>query len=68
MNSVETGSDVPWWLEAGPETCPFCQRRFHAEAGYYCVSCDRPLCCFCVLEQWETRSAICPDCREEVQP
>lgn len=53
---------TPWWLEPGAETCQFCERPFHYEAGYHCVHCDRPICPSCVLEVHETRETVCPEC------
>lgn len=58
-------ADTPWWLESGSETCQFCLRTFHYEAGYHCIHCDQPICPICVIELEETRDTICPACRDE---
>ncbi|MCD6007978.1 MULTISPECIES: hypothetical protein [Halomonadaceae] len=66
MTQDATAPALPWWLQAGDEECPFCLRRYHVEAGYYCMHCDQPICPFCVVELRESRETVCPDCREEV--
>jgi hypothetical protein len=58
-------SEAPWWLESGPETCQFCLRTFHYEAGYHCIYCDRPICPACVAARFGTRDTLCPECHEE---
>lgn len=55
----------PWWLEAGPESCPFCESRVHFEAVVYCSDCDRPVCPTCLAELLESRSVLCPECHAE---
>lgn len=61
----ETLAETPWWLEAGEETCPFCQRHYHYEAGYHCVRCDRPICPLCVVVLQRHQEVRCPECGEE---
>lgn len=56
---------IPWWLESGSETCDFCLRTFHYEAGYHCLHCDRPVCPVCVEVVKTTHSIVCPECRKE---
>jgi hypothetical protein len=58
-------NEAPWWLESGPETCQFCLRTFHYEAGYHCTYCDRPICPACVEECFDSRDTLCPECHEE---
>ncbi|WP_308364547.1 MULTISPECIES: hypothetical protein [unclassified Microbulbifer] len=58
-------SEAPWWLQPGPETCQFCLRAFHHEAGYHCLHCDWAVCPGCVVERFENREAVCPQCRGE---
>lgn len=53
---------LPWWLETGPETCPFCTGRLHVEVLSFCADCDRPVCPTCLVE--ESR-VLCPECAEE---
>lgn len=55
-------SPTPWWLEPGPETCPFCEIRLHFEAIGYCSECDQPICPTCALEVLATRQVLCPEC------
>lgn len=52
---------LPWWLEAGPENCPFCAGRVHFEALAYCADCDRPVCPTCLVP---ADRALCPECAE----
>lgn len=59
---------IPWWLEAGPQSCPFCEGRLHFEALLYCAECDRPICPTCLQELHESRSALCPECYDERGP
>lgn len=54
-----------WWLEAGPAQCPFCGVRYHIEAAYYCVDCDRPMCPACFTEIRVTQRVYCPECAPE---
>lgn len=56
---------IPWWLAPGPETCEFCLRAYHVEAGYRCIDCDQPVCPLCVVTIRETRVVACPHCRTE---
>lgn len=56
---------LPWWLEEGPESCPFCDSRLHYEALLYCADCDRPVCPTCLVEHLESRSVLCPECHDE---
>ncbi|NIC04684.1 hypothetical protein [Billgrantia bachuensis] len=58
-------SEAPWWLESGPETCQFCLRTFHYEAGYHCIYCDQPICPVCVATRFESRETVCPECHEQ---
>ena len=53
-----------WWLEPGPETCPFCEARFHFEATCYCSHCDQPICPACVIEVFASRQVLCPQCHD----
>lgn len=53
---------TPWWLEPGPETCPFCEIRLHFEAVCYCPECDQPICPTCVVEVYAPRQILCPEC------
>ena len=55
------GPRVPWWLEAGPDTCEFCLHGYHVEAGYYCFDCDAPVCALCVVARAQARalSGLC---------
>lgn len=55
---------LPWWLEEGTESCPFCGNRFHFEALVYCRDCDRPICPACLVEGHRVR---CPECRTEME-
>jgi hypothetical protein len=55
-------SPLPWWLESGPETCPFCEIRVHLEATYHCPACDQPICTTCAVTVFKTRQVLCPDC------
>ncbi|WP_136064174.1 hypothetical protein [Modicisalibacter radicis] len=65
MTQDSTTPASPWWLQAGDEECPACLRRFHVEAGYYCVRCDQPICPLCVVELRASREIVCSDCLEE---
>jgi|TARA_R100000353_G_scaffold150273_1_gene108682 hypothetical protein len=58
-------ADSPWWLEPGAEHCDFCQHRYHYEAGYHCVYCDRPVCPVCVVWVRAEHAVACPECAEE---
>ena len=53
---------VPWWLQPGTETCPFCEAGYPFGAGYYCIDCDRPICPVCVVEIHASRKVYCPQC------
>lgn len=55
----------PWWLEPGPEICPFCEVHFHFEAASWCADCDRPLCQTCLIEVFSRRRVLCPDCHAQ---
>lgn len=57
-----TAAGGPWWLEAGSESCPFCEVRYQFEIAYHCVECDRPVCPACVTEIHTTRRVYCPEC------
>lgn len=54
---------LPWWLEPGPEICPFCEGRIHFEALLFCATCDRPVCTTCLVDV--SRKALCPECYAE---
>lgn len=56
-------SEMPWWLEAGPQTCDFCLRAYHTEAGRHCPECDRPICPLCVAEVRVNCTWLCPECQ-----
>jgi hypothetical protein len=56
---------LPWWLEPGPEICPFCEVHLHFEVMLYCATCDRPICPTCQVEIMESRSVLCPECYAE---
>ena len=60
------GNKLPWWLEAGAESCSFCESPLHYEAMVFCVDCDRPVCPACLVER--DRSALCPECHDERGP
>lgn len=53
---------VPWWLEAGPESCEFCLATYHVEVGYECIECDRPVCPICIVWVREESAIFCPEC------
>lgn len=55
---------LPWWLEPGPESCPFCEGQLHFEALVYCADCDRPICPTCQVEV-VSRRVLCPECYAE---
>lgn len=54
---------TPYWL-GGDETCSFCLQRYHYEAEYRCVGCDRAVCPQCVVIV-RLGSAWCPECRPD---
>lgn len=51
-----------WWLEVGPETCSFCEVRYHYEIAVYCAGCDQPTCPYCIVFVERTREPACPQC------
>lgn len=57
---------VPWWVEGGSETCPFCLQSYVYELEIRCHDCDSPLCPQCVVtERFALVNHLCPDCLEE---
>ncbi|MDT8386527.1 MAG: hypothetical protein RQ736_03385 [Thiogranum sp.] len=62
--SRKQGPRLPWWLQAGPDSCEFCFHAYHVEAGYYCFDCDAPVCPLCVVAVRERRVVLCPHCAE----
>lgn len=51
-----------WFLE-GTETCEHCGQTYAVELERYCVTCDAPICPFCVVIVRE--ELRCPACEEE---
>lgn len=61
-DAVQQRDEHGWWLEAGSETCDFCEVRFHYEIAVYCAGCDRTMCSLCVMFVARTAKPACPEC------
>lgn len=51
-----------WITDPGAAHCQFCETEYHLETGYYCWSCDLPLCTTCVVTLLKPRQVLCPEC------
>jgi len=51
---------LPWWIDGGDETCPFCGQAYAYEMEYRCILCDAPVCPWC--HDADAPEAECPAC------
>ncbi|WP_035261426.1 hypothetical protein [Desulfonatronum lacustre] len=56
-----TASAVQHWPET--ETCPHCLQPYSYETQILCVTCNQPVCPFCVTIQ-TVGTRLCPDCHD----
>jgi hypothetical protein len=55
----------PYWLDEGDETCETCHHGMVVQVVIRCSGCDAAGCDQCIVTVWESREALCADCRAQ---
>jgi hypothetical protein len=61
---MKSETTLPYWLQAGTETCAECWHTHTVQVQVRCTGCDRGFCQHCVVMVRETHELLCRGCSE----